>query len=279
MTFTTVGFRLIALVKQPRSKPCKASSSRRGIAVTPPFTATHESSFFSSRASREINSKRRTSTAVLRATAGGGESKDDFGEDDVAGGDREVQEEIAAELKYQTKLYQAQQFLEEKKDEFLVKGEASKEAMEVEAKMARDRAGLELGMRASEIDEQLAEMLEETAAARARNEKVQAELAELEEKLTGKVSGRFRKAPPRSPISALKQEAIDKEAADVDARMRSTLEDTQRKSAFTLILLLLTITDVSMAAEGAWDKFFAISAAIALVGYQAKNEYKNAENK
>mmetsp|Transcript_11079 Transcript_11079/g.26964 ORF Transcript_11079/g.26964 Transcript_11079/m.26964 type:complete len:128 (+) Transcript_11079:1685-2068(+) len=125
-------------------------------------------------------------------------------------------------------------------------------------------------------------MLDETAAARARNEKVQAELAELEEQLTGKSSGRFRKAPPsvgKAPAPAwspMKQMAIDKEVANVDARMRSTLEDTQRKSAFTLILLLLTITDISMAAEGAWDKVFAISATMALVAYQAKNEYKNA---
>jgi len=67
--------------------------------------------------------------------------------------------------------------------------------------------------------------------------------------------------------------------ASVDARMRSTLEDTQRKSAFTLILLLLGITGFSMAAEGAWDKAFAISAAMALLGYQAKNEQKNSERK
>jgi hypothetical protein len=226
--------------------------------------------------------------------------------------------------------YKAQQFLEEKKEEFLEQGEKGKEKMEAEATVARDRAGLELGLRASEIDEQLAEMLDETAAARwgpcasrmqavgpiapesawflqplrtykvkhrsagfkpllsdaacaatarARNEKVQAELAELEEKLTGKVSGRFRRAVPLSPVSAMKQEAIDKEVASVDARMRSTLEDTQRKSAFTLILLLLAITDFSMAAEGAWDKVFAISATMALVWYQAKNEYKNSESK
>ena len=71
--------------------------------------------------------------------------------------------------------------------------------MEEEAQLARDRASLELGMRASEIDDQLAEMLDETAAARARNEKVQAELAELEEQLTGSSSGRFRKAAPKIP--------------------------------------------------------------------------------
>ena len=188
-----------------------------------------------------------------------------------------VQDEITTQLKYQTKLYQAQQFLEEKKEEFLEKGEEGKSAMEEEAQLARDRASLELGMRASEIDDQLAEMLDETAAARARNEKVQAELAELEEQLTGSSSGRFRKAAPKNPISALKQEAIDKEAADVDARMRNTLEATQRKSAFTLIFLLLIVTDTSLAAEGAFDKFFAVTAVIALVGYQAKNESNNAK--
>ena len=103
--------------------------------------------------------------------------------------------------------------------------------------------------------------------------------AELEEQLTGTSSGRFRKAPPKTAapktISAMKQAAIDKEAADVDARMRNTLEETQRKSAYTLILLLLVVTDISLVAEGAWDKFFAIGCVIALVGYQANNERLN----
>ena len=198
------------------------------------------------------------------------------GEDDAEQvlGDSFVQDEITTQLKYQTKLYQAQQFLEQKKEEFVAKGEEGKNAMEEEAQLARDRASLELGMRASEIDDQLAEMLDETAAARARNEKVQAELAELEEQLTGKSSGRFRKTP-KNPISALKQQAIDKEAADVDARMRDTLEATQRKSAYTLILLLLVVTDISLFAEMAWDKAFAVTAVIGLVGYQAKNENEN----
>ena len=82
-------------------------------------------------------------------------------------GDSFVQDEITSQLKYQTKLYQAQQFLEGKKEEFVAKGEEGKSAMEEEAQLARDRASLELGMRASEIDDQLAEMLDETAAARA----------------------------------------------------------------------------------------------------------------
>ena len=219
---------------------------------------------------------------VVATRAAGEDAGEEETEDDQDGGeaaeilgDSLVQDEITTQLKYQTKLYQAQQFLETKKEEFLEKGEEGKSAMEEEAQLARDRASLELGMRASEIDEQLAEMLDETAAARARNEKVQAELAELEEQLTGRSSGRFRKAPAKNPISALKQQAIDKEAADVDARMRSTLEETQRKSAFTLILLLLVVLDVSLAAEGAFDKFFAVSTVIALVGYQAKNESNN----
>ena len=191
-----------------------------------------------------------------------------------------MQDALASELKFQTKLYQAQQYIEEKKDEFIQKGEEGKEAMDAEAKVFRDRASLELGLKASEIDEQLAEMLDQTAAARAKNERVQAELAELEEQLTGTSSGRFRKAPPKGKdapktISALKQAAVDKEAADVDARMRNTLEDTQRKSAYTLILLLLVVTDISLIAEGAWDKFFAIGCVIALVGYQANNERLN----
>ena len=73
----------------------------------------------------------------------------------------------------------------------------------------------------------------------------------------------------------MKQQAIDKEAADVDARMRDTLEATQRKSAYTLILLLLVVTDISLFAEMAWDKAFAVTAVIGLVGYQAKNENEN----
>jgi hypothetical protein len=186
-------------------------------------------------------------------------------------GDSFVQEEITSQLKYQTKLYQAQQFLEDKKAEFLDKGESGKSQMDTEAALARDRASLELGMRASEIDDQLAEMLDETAAARARNEKVQAELADLEEQLTGRSSGRFRKGK-KNPITEMKQAAIDQEVSAVDARMRKTLEETQRKSAFTLILLLLVVTDVSLVAEYAWDKAFAVTAVIGLVGYQAKNE-------
>ena len=197
---------------------------------------------------------------------------------------QDQREELARQVRKRedvgVKLYQAQQYIEEKKDEFIQKGEEGKEAMDAEAKVFRDRASLELGLKASEIDEQLAEMLDQTAAARAKNERVQAELAELEEQLTGTSSGRFRKAPPKGKdapktISALKQAAIDKEAADVDARMRNTLEDTQRKSAYTLILLLLVVTDISLIAEGAWDKFFAIGCVIALVGYQANNERLN----
>lgn len=229
------------------------------------------------RAIRLHEKSRVVATRAAGEDAGEEEAEDDQDAGEAAEilGDSLVQDEITTQLKYQTKLYQAQQFLETKKEEFLEKGEEGKSAMEEEAQLARDRASLELGMRASEIDEQLAEMLDETAAARARNEKVQAELAELEEQLTGRSSGRFRKAPAKNPISALKQEAIDKEAADVDARMRNTLEETQRKSAFTLILLLLVVLDVSLAAEGAFDKFFAVSTVIALVGYQAKNESNN----
>ena len=35
------------------------------------------------------------------------------------------------------------------------------------------------------------------------------------------------------------------------------------------------VTDISLVAEGAWDKFFAIGCVIALVGYQANNERLN----
>ena len=263
--------RVLAVSKTSASATTAAAAHRRATATLRFSKQCHVQLF----RSKHAHGKK----AVVARAVGDDEAADEP-EKEVRGqnveeGNRQVQDEIAAELKYQTKLYQAQQFLEEKKEEFVERGEAGKEKLEAEAKVAQDRAGLEINLRASEIDEKLAEMLDETAAARARNERVQAELAELEEQLTGKVSGRFRKAKPQNPISALKQEAIDKEAAAVDARMRDTLEATQRKSAFTLILLLLTITDISMLAEGAWDKFIAISAAIALVGYQAKNEYKN----
>ena len=234
------------------------------------------------RASRTPPSFSGRKLVALRAgdDEAGSKKDEDEDEDDAVGGDNAVQDALASELKFQTKLYQAQQYIEEKKDEFIQKGEEGKEAMDAEAKVFRDRASLELGLKASEIDEQLAEMLDQTAAARAKNERVQAELAELEEQLTGTSSGRFRKAQPKGKdapktISALKQAAIDKEAADVDARMRNTLEDTQRKSAYTLILLLLVVTDISLIAEGAWDKFFAIGCVIALVGYQANNERLN----
>ena len=60
------------------------------------------------------------------------------------------------------KLYQAQQFLETKKESSW-KGAEDKSAWK--GATGEDRASPELGMRASEIDEQLAEVLDETAAA------------------------------------------------------------------------------------------------------------------
>jgi hypothetical protein len=263
-----------------RVTACKATgTSIRGASLR---TRSNPARSLNRRASRTPPSFSGRKLVALRAgdDEAGSKKDEDEDEDDAVGGDNAVQDALASELKFQTKLYQAQQYIEEKKDEFIQKGEEGKEAMDAEAKVFRDRASLELGLKASEIDEQLAEMLDQTAAARAKNERVQAELAELEEQLTGTSSGRFQKAPPKGKdapktISALKQAAIDKEAADVDARMRNTLEDTQRKSAYTLILLLLVVTDISLIAEGAWDKFFAIGCVIALVGYQANNERLN----
>ena len=69
--------------------------------------------------------------------AGFKKAKDD---DEDVGGDNAVQDALASELKFQTKLYQAQQYIEGKKDEFIQKGEEGKEKLDAEAKVFRDRA-------------------------------------------------------------------------------------------------------------------------------------------
>ena len=175
---------------KPRAAPCGHHVASLRAALPSAF-----------RAIRLHEKSRVVATRAAGEDAGEEEAEDDQDAGEAAEilGDSLVQDEITTQLKYQTKLYQAQQFLETKKEEFLEKGEEGKSAMEEEAQLARDRASLELGMRASEIDEQLAEMLDETAAARARNEKVQAELAELEEQLTGRSSGGSERRRRRTP--------------------------------------------------------------------------------
>ena len=70
---------------------------------------------------------------------------------------------------FQIKLEQAKEFLDEKAEEFKEQGEEGKAKLEEEAKLAGDRVGLELGYAASEIDDSLADLLEETEAAKERN--------------------------------------------------------------------------------------------------------------
>ena len=54
--------------------------------------------------------------------------------EDLLPGDERVRDEITSQLKYQTKLFKAQQFLDEKKEEIQERGDAGKEALEAEAK-------------------------------------------------------------------------------------------------------------------------------------------------
>ena len=209
-------------------------------------------------------------------------SRDDDGKDDgdrdarggkssSAKGDAELQNSLERELRIQGRIYRAEKELDEAKDGIAELGDTNKNTIDAEASLVRDRTSLELGMVAGELDAELEAMAEEAKAARERNAAVKRELEALAEELLGKKPNGRRESAPES-ISEFKARQIDAEADRVGASMQATLEDTQRATAFTLVLLLLSITAVSLLAEGAYDKFFAVGGAIALIGYQARAE-------
>ena len=209
-------------------------------------------------------------------------SRDDDGADDIdrdvrggksssAKGDAELQNSLERELRIQGRIYRAEKELDEAKDGIAELGDTNKNTIDAEASLVRDRTSLELGMVAGELDAELEAMAEEAKAARERNAAVKRELEALADELLGKKPKGRREGAPES-ISEFKAQQIDAEADRVGASMQATLEDTQRATAFTLVLLLLSITAVSLLAEGAYDKFFAVGGAIALIGYQARAE-------
>ena len=67
----------------------------------------------------------------------------------------------------------------------------------------------------------------------------------------------------------------DAEADAVDKRMQATLQETQRATTYTMVLLLLGFLGFTLVAEGAYDKFFAVAGAFALVAYQSRAEMQN----
>lgn len=70
----------------------------------------------------------------------------------------------------------------------------------------------------------------------------------------------------------MKARAADAEADAVDKRMQATLEETQRATTYTMVLLLLSFLGFALLAEGSYDKFAAVAGAFALVAYQSRAE-------
>ena len=100
-----------------------------------------------------------------------------------------------------------------------------------------------------------------------------AEIEELAEELLGsgqRVNNDSKPAP--GSLSELKMKAVEAEADAVDKRMQATLQDTQRATTYTMVLLLLSFLGFTLVAEGAYDKFAAVAGAFALVAYQSRAE-------
>jgi len=222
------------------------------------------------RARRE---RRSTRSRIARTRATNDSSEDS---------DSAIARELERELRLRGKIYRAEAALEEAKGAIADAGDSNKTSIDNEASLVRDRTSLELGMVAGELDRELEAMAEEAKAARERNATVKRELEALAEELLG-TKPRERKALGKAvegdSISEFKARQAEEEADRVGARMQATLEDTQRASSFTLVLLLLSITAVSLLAEGAYDKFFAVGGAIALIAYQARAESARREER
>ena len=231
-----------------------------------------------------------TTTRAVRARASGDGARDDDGDgddDDDARMDREaaeearrraegdayVQDKLERELRLRGKIYRAEAELDTKKEEIVEMGEQSKGNIDVEAGLMRDRTSLELGMVAGELDAELAALADDAQAARERNAKVKREIEDLAEELlgTGKRVEKDAKPPPGS-LSEMKMKAVNAEAEAVDKRMKATLEETQRATTYTMVLLLLGFLGVTLAAEGSYDKLAAVVGVFALVGYQSRME-------
>ena len=231
-----------------------------------------------------------TTTRAVRARASGDGARDDDGDggdDDAARMDREaaeearrraegdayVQDKLERELRLRGKIYRAEAELDTKKEEIMDMGEQSKGNIDVEAGLMRDRTSLELGMVAGELDAELAALADDAQAARERNAKVKREIEDLAEELlgTGKRVEKDAKPPPGS-LSEMKMKAANAEAEAVDKRMKATLEETQRATTYTMVLLLLGFLGVTLAAEGSYDKLAAVVGVFALVGYQSRME-------
>ena len=232
-----------------------------------------------------------TTTRAVRARASGDGARDDDerdgGDDDDARMDREaaeearrraegdayVQDKLERELRLRGKIYRAEAELDTKKEEIVEMGEQSKGNIDVEAGLMRDRTSLELGMVAGELDAELAALADDAQAARERNAKVKREIEDLAEELlgTGKRVEKDAKPPPGS-LSEMKMKAANAEAEAVDKRMKATLEETQRATTYTMVLLLLGFLGVTLAAEGSYDKLAAVVGVFALVGYQSRME-------
>lgn len=190
-----------------------------------------------------------------------------------AEGDAYVQDKLERELRLRGKIYRAERELEEKKEEIADMGETNKNTIDAEADLVRDRASLEIGMVAGELDAELAALADEAQAARERNARVKKEIEELAEELLGsgqRVNNDSKPAP--GSLSELKMKAVEAEADAVDKRMQATLQDTQRATTYTMVLLLLSFLGFTLVAEGAYDKFAAVAGAFALVAYQSRAE-------
>ena len=192
----------------------------------------------------------------------------------ATGSDASVREELELELRLRGKIYRAEKELDEKKEEIRELGDASKTNIDAEAGVAKDRNSLELGMIAGELDAELAALADEAQAARERNARVKREIEDLAEELLGRGRGTRRRedAPAPGSLADMKARAAEAEAEAVDKRMQATLEETQRATTYTMVLLLLSFLGFTLLAEGAYDKFCAVLAALALVAYQSRAE-------
>ena len=228
--------------------------------------------------------------AAVRASASSDEGSRDDGGDDAARMDREaaeearrraegdayVQDKLERELRLRGKIYRAEAELDTKKEEIMDMGEQSKGNIDAEADLVRDRTSLELGMVAGELDAELAALADEAQAARERNAKVKREIEALADELlgTGERVEKDAKPVPGS-LSEMKMKAANAEAEAVDKRMKATLEETQRATTYTMVLLLLGFLGFTLAAEGSYDKLAAVVGVFALVGYQSRMEARS----
>ena len=237
------------------------------------------------RSSRAVRRARDRSVAIARASAEeGGEEEARRRAEEArrlerederrrAEGDARVRDELERELRLRGKIYRAEKELEAKKDEIVELGNASKSSIDAEAGVAKDRVSLELGMIAGELDAELAALADEAQAARERNARVKREIEDLADELLGRGRpGRRDEKPKPGSLADLKARAADAEADAVDKRMQATLEETQRATTYTMVLLLLSFLGVALLAEGSYDKFAAVAGAFALVAYQSRAE-------